>query len=229
MDSYAALFDVDGTLMDTTYLHTTAWWEALRQRGHTVPMAGIHRAIGMSGDRLLDHVLGESRDHGEDEALSAAHGVLFAQYWERLTPLEGAADLLRACAARGWSVVLASSAKAADLAVMRAALDAEDAITAVTGAADVDASKPAPDLVHQALERAGAPAERAVFVGDAVWDVEASERAGVPCLAVLSGGVSRQELLEAGAHAVYSDPAELVRVIDRSLLCDPERLRDRTA
>lgn len=229
MDSYAALFDVDGTLMDTTYLHTTAWWEALRQSGHTVPMADIHRAIGMGGDRLLDHVLGESRDHGEDEAMSAAHGVLFAQYWDRLTPLEGAADLLRACAARGWSVVLASSAKAADLAVMRAALDAEDAITAVTGAADVDASKPAPDLVHQALERAGAPAERAVFIGDAVWDVEAAERAGVPCLAVLSGGVSRQELLEAGARAVYSGPAELVRVIDQSLLCDPERLRERAA
>jgi HAD superfamily hydrolase (TIGR01509 family) len=217
----AVLFDVDGTLMDTNYLHTLAWWEALRQTDHTVPMASIHRAIGMGADNLLEHLLGKDRDQDQDQAISTAHQVLYAQHFPRLTPLEGAADLLRECASRGWKVVLASSAQSKELAAMREALDAEDAVAAVTGADDVGTSKPAPDLVETALERAGATADRAVFIGDAVWDVRACRRASVPCLGVLSGGVSAAELLEAGAAAVYEGPADLLAHIDDTLLASP--------
>jgi HAD superfamily hydrolase (TIGR01509 family) len=214
----AVLFDVDGTLMDTNYLHTVAWWEAFRQMKHTVSMASIHRAIGMGADHLLEHLLGKDRDQDEDEAISTAHLVLYAQYSPRLPPLEGAADLLRGCAARDWKVVLASSAKSKELEAMRQSLGADDAITAVTSADDVKASKPAPDLVETALKRAAVPADRAVFVGDTVWDVYACRRAGVRCLGVLTGGISAAELLGAGAAAVYEGPADLLARIDDSLL-----------
>ncbi|MFD0822605.1 HAD family hydrolase, partial [Micromonospora zhanjiangensis] len=104
------LFDIDGTLIDSTYLHTVSWWEAFRQADHDVPMARIHRAIGMGSDKLLDDLLGPDRDRDGDQKLRDGHDSLYAAYWERLRPLPGAADLLRACAARGLRVVLATSA-----------------------------------------------------------------------------------------------------------------------
>ncbi|MET9217239.1 HAD family hydrolase [Streptomyces sp. NPDC003300] len=219
----AVLFDVDGTLMDTVYLHTVAWWEALSQHGHRVGTARIHRLIGMGSDHLLDALLGEDRDHGEDDTISAAHDTLYAQYWSRLVPLPGASDLLRACAARGWQVVLASSAKGEEADVMLRALDADEAITAVTTSDDVSSSKPAPDLVRQALEKAGVPAGRAVFVGDAAWDAQAASKAGVRCLGVLTGGWTRQELSEAGAETVYESVADLLTHLDDSVLATPPR------
>ena len=222
-ESYAgaALFDVDGTLVDTAFLHAVTWWQAFRQAGLTVPMARIHRAIGMGSDHLLDHLLGPDRDKDGDSALGASHDALFAAYWPGLQPLDGAAKLLHACKRRGWRVVLASSAKEAELSAMRAALDAEAALDAVTGASDVQSSKPAPDLVERALERAGAPADRAVFVGDTRWDVEAAAKAGVKCIGMLSGGWSRAELEQAGAVEVYEGPAELLSKLDGSVLSQP--------
>ncbi|SFF59604.1 haloacid dehalogenase superfamily, subfamily IA, variant 3 with third motif having DD or ED/haloacid dehalogenase superfamily, subfamily IA, variant 1 with third motif having Dx(3-4)D or Dx(3-4)E [Actinacidiphila alni] len=217
----AVLFDVDGTLMDTVYLHTVCWWEALRQHGHQVTMARIHRGIGMGSDHLLDALLGDDHDHDEDADLSAAHDALYGQFWSRLAPLPGASELLRACAGHGWKVVLASSAKGPEAEVMIRALDAGAAITAVTTADDVSSSKPAPDLVQQALEKAGVPAGRAVFVGDAAWDAKAARKAGVRCLGVLTGGWTRQELTDAGAEAVYESPAELLDRLDGSALAAP--------
>ena len=217
----AVLFDIDGTLLDTVYLHTVAWWEAMRQQGHQVTMARIHRSIGMGSDHLLDALLGEDRDRDEDDTLSAAHDTLYAQYWSRLAPLPGASDLLRACSERGWRVVLASSAKGEAAEVMIRALAADDAIAAVTTSEDVSSSKPAPDLVQQALEKAGVPAERAVFVGDAVWDAEAARKAGVRCLGMLTGGWTGQELRDAGVEAVYESPATLLAALDDSLLAAP--------
>lgn len=221
----AVLFDVDGTLIDTAYLHAVAWWQAFRQAGLTLPMARIHRAIGMGSDHLLDHLLGPDRDKDGDSALSASHDALFAAYWPNLQPFDGAARLLHACRHRGWRVVLASSAKEDELSAMRAALNAEASIDAVTGASDVSSSKPAPDLVERALERADVPPERAVFVGDTRWDVEAAARAGVPCIGMLSGGWSRAELEQAGAVEVYEGPAELLGKLDGSILSHPRRIR----
>jgi HAD superfamily hydrolase (TIGR01509 family) len=177
----------------------------------------------MGSDHLLDHVLGADRDHDADPAIAAAHTALYAQYWSRLTPLPDAKELLRECARRNWTVVLASSASEREFAVMRDALGAEDAIAAATHAADVEASKPAPDLVRQALEQAEADADRAVFVGDAVWDGQAAARAGVAFIGLESGGVSRAELTRAGARQVFADPADLLAHIDDSLLAQPRR------
>ncbi|WP_101254777.1 HAD family hydrolase [Streptomyces barkulensis] len=221
----AVLFDVDGTLVDTTYLHTVAWWEALRQAGRRVPMSVIHRTIGMGSDQLLARFLGEDRDPEEAAAVSAAHHTLYAEYWPRLAPLDGAAELLRACADRGWTVVLASSARGDELEAMRRAVGADEAVTAATSSDDVEASKPAPDLVRSALDHARVTPDRAVFVGDTVWDVVACERADVPCVGVLSGGITRRELEEAGAAEVYENPADLLAHLDSSLLARHSRGR----
>jgi HAD superfamily hydrolase (TIGR01509 family) len=213
----AVLFDVDGTLVDTSYLHTVTWWEAFAQAGHQVPMARIHRAIGMGSDQLLNELLPADRDTGADAAISTAHGALYSVYWSRLRPLPGAAELLRACHKHGLRVVLASSADPRELDVLRAALDADDAIDEATSAGDVDQSKPAPDLVEVALGKAGVRPAEAVFVGDAVWDVNACQRIGVACIGVLSGGISKEELLGAGAVRIYQDPAEILEFFPASL------------
>jgi HAD superfamily hydrolase (TIGR01509 family) len=216
----AALFDVDGTLVDTNYLHAVTWWEAFGQAGYQVPMTDIHRAIGMGSDQLLDQLLPANRDKRADADVRAAHSTLYATYWSRLRPLPGAADLLRACKGRGLAVVLASSADEPEFNALRTVLDAEDAIDAATFAGDVESSKPAPDLIQAALDRVGVQAAGAVFTGDTVWDVQACRKAGVPCIGLLSGGISRDELTAAGAAEVYSGPAELLAGLRGSLLGD---------
>jgi HAD superfamily hydrolase (TIGR01509 family) len=214
----AALFDVDGTLVDSNYLHAVTWWQAFGQAGYGVSMANIHRAIGMGSDQMLGKLLPSDRDTDADADLRAAHSVLYATYWSRLRPLPGAADLLRACKERGLAVVLASSADEPEFNALRAALDAEDAIDAATFAGDVESSKPAPDLIQAALDRVGVPAQEAVFTGDTVWDVQACQKAGVPCIGLLSGGISRDELVAAGAAEVYPGPADLLAALRGSLL-----------
>ena len=214
----AALFDVDGTLVDTNYLHAVTWWEAFAQAGHVIPMAEIHRAIGMGSGLMLDKLLPQDRDTGDDADIRAAHSALYATFRSRLRPLPGAADLLRACKRQGLAVVLASSADEPEFTMLRAVLDAEDAIDAATFSGDVEASKPAPDLVQVALDKAGVPAGEAVFTGDTVWDVQACQKAGVPCIGLLSGGISRDELTSAGAAEVYPGPGDLLASLGESLL-----------
>ncbi|MER7406917.1 HAD family hydrolase [Streptomyces sp. NPDC000070] len=206
----AAVFDVDGTLVDTNHLHVVTWWEAFRQAGHDVPMHAVHRAVGLASTDLVAHLLGEDRDTDRDAAISAAHKALYGQYFDRLPALPEAGALLRRLHRDGWAVVLATSAGGAELGALRRALDADDAITATAGADDVDAGKPAPEPVELALDLAGVPAERAVFVGDTVWDMRAGSRAGVRCVGVMCGGIPRTDLEKSGADAIYADPAHLL-------------------
>ena len=211
MATRGVLFDVDGTLVDSGYIHAVCWWQALRQHGHDVASATIHRSIGMGVDQLVPHVLGMSADDlGEDavSALAASHDTLYATYWQRLQPLPGARELVRRCHDEGLITVLASSAGSTELDVLRAALDVDDALDHVTSSDDSDASKPEPDLVQVALAKAGLQTHEALFVGDSVWDVQAAAGAGVPCIGVECGGTSEAELREAGAVAVFRDPAQ---------------------
>ncbi len=212
----AALFDVDGTLADTNHLHVTSWWEALRQSGHHVPMHAIHRAIGLPGPDLLGHLLGGDRDRSEDERLSAAHDTLYATYFDRLPVFGSTAELLRALSSAGWKVVLVTSAKDSELAALRKAVGADDAITATASADDVEKGKPAPDPVRRALDLAEVAPDRAVFIGDSVWDMKAAVGAGVAAIGLLCGGIPREDLEEAGADAVYPDPAGLLAGLDDS-------------
>jgi HAD superfamily hydrolase (TIGR01509 family) len=203
------LFDVDGTLVDTTYLHTVTWWQALQQQGHDVTMARIHRAIGMGSDKILDALLGPDHDKSRDDATRDAHSQLYERYWDALRPQPGAADLLRACAKRGWTVGLASSAAPKEFDVLCRALNVDDVVAGATNAGDAEESKPDPDIVQAALDRTGLARERVVFVGDSVWDVDAAGKLDIPCIGLTCGGISAAELSDAGAVAIYRDPADL--------------------
>ena len=207
------IFDVNGTLLDTNYLHVTAWWEAFRERGHDVACADIHRAIGLSSDDLITRVLGRP-----DPSVSAAHSRYIAPYLGRMRPLAGAPDLLRDTARRGLNVVLATSAKDEELDLMLDALGARDALDTVVSSGDVNQAKPHPEIVQKALEESGTDPDRAVMIGDTVWDVLAAQRAGLPCVGLLSGGISEEELRGAGAAETYPDPAALLSKLGGSAI-----------
>ncbi|MBB1253262.1 HAD family hydrolase [Streptomyces sp. OF3] len=212
----AAVFDVDGTLVDTNYLHAVSWWEAFRQAGHTVEMSAVHRALGRPGPDLVAELLGPDRDTRRDGPLSAAHSILYATYFERLAAFRRVPELLRALADLGWQVVLASSATGTELAALRRAINADDVIAHTASADDVSEGKPAPEPVRLAREAVGAPAERTVFVGDSVWDMRAAVSDGAVPVAVLCGGVPRADLVQAGARTVYRDPAQLLAELPAS-------------
>lgn len=209
----AVLFDVDGTLVDSNYLHVTAWLRAFHDEG--IPADGwrIHRCIGMDGTTLVETLSGGSEQDVLDR-LKDRHSKYYRESANLLSPLPGARDLLHQVADRGLQVVLATSAPEDELQILREVLDCDDVISAVTSSQDVDIAKPKPDIVQVALDRAGVGAQDAVFVGDAVWDCEAAARAGVATIAVLSGGVSRGELNEAGAMDVFDDAADLSAKLD---------------
>jgi HAD superfamily hydrolase (TIGR01509 family) len=217
------LFDVDGTLIDTTFIHAACWSEALRQHGHVVPAVRLHRAIGMSSSKLLGAALGEDRDTDADDAITATHRSLYKQWWGRLSPFPGAAELVTTCHDRGLTVVLASSAKADELAALRDALAADAAVDEATSSSDADEGKPEPDIVQVALAEGGLAAERAVFVGDAVWDGYASQRAGVVFVGLTCGGTPEDELHKAGAVEVWADPADLLANLDKSVITNGRR------
>jgi HAD superfamily hydrolase (TIGR01509 family) len=212
------LFDVDGTLVDTTFVHAVCWAEALRQNGHEVPSIVTHRAIGMSSDKLLAYALGDDRDKDADGEITDAHLTLYKQWWGRLTPLPGAAELVRACRDRGLRVVLASSAKDEELTALRSVLDADDAVDEATSSSDADEGKPEPDIVMVALKKAGLRPDEVVFVGDAVWDGHATRQAGVSFVALACGGTPEADLRAAGAVEVWRDPQDLLDNLDKSVM-----------
>lgn len=212
------LFDVDGTLIDSSYIHTLSWWGAFRQYGYDVPMANIHHFVGMGGARLVDNLLPDGRDRSEDEDIMASHGALYASHWPSLRPFDGVKDLLGQCHAGGLAVALASSAREKDLQVMRQVLDADAFIDAATSANDAAESKPAPDILQAALDAVGMDAGDAVYVGDAVWDMKAAAALGIPSIGLTCGGINAAELRDAGAAEVYSGPRDLLDNLGSSVI-----------
>jgi HAD superfamily hydrolase (TIGR01509 family) len=217
MTTRAALFDIDGTLVDTNYLHVEAWSSAFAQLGLDVDAWRIHRGIGMDSTKLLESLLGRDAGRYSTDARQL-HARFYARIADRARPFDGARELLAALNARGVAVVLATSAPQDELERNRATLRVDDVIASVTSAEDVSTAKPAPDIVRVALERADVAPADAVFIGDTVWDVIAARSAGVACLAVQSGGVSAAELLDAGATGVYADARDLLDRLDDSIL-----------
>jgi HAD superfamily hydrolase (TIGR01509 family) len=211
----AVLFDIDGTLVDSNYLHVHAWQRAFTDVGLPVEAWRIHRSIGMDGSALVDEL---SAHAAED--LQKRLKDLHTRYYEAsaalLKTLPGARPLLQRVADSDLQVVLATSAPDNELALLRSTLDCDELVSAITSSQDVEEAKPRPDIVEVALDKAGVTAAQAVFIGDTVWDVEAAQRAGVACIGVLSGGVSRGELEQAGAVAVFDDAQDLLENMDGS-------------
>ena len=210
----AVLFDIDGTLVDSNYLHVHAWTVAFHDAGHPVDASHIHRCIGMGSSQLFGELLGEDGGGPVGERAKERHAEVYADLAPLLRPFAGAQELVRELAGRGVRTVLATSAPPEELEKLQATLQLEDVLTGVTSGEDVESAKPEPDLIQAALDVAGVPADRAVMVGDSVWDVIAAERAGVRCVGVLTGGTTGADLLEAGAVAVYDDASALLAALD---------------
>lgn len=205
----AVLLDADGTLVDSTYLHVDAWMRAFALVGVHVQAWRVHRAIGMGSSQLVASLIGDDGAERLGNQVSDYHEALYLDVAGRVHPLPGARELVMAIARRGARPVLATSAAPAELERLRAALDVDEHLYAITSSKDVTTAKPDPELVRTALERAGTAPERTIMLGDAVWDVIAARRAGIECVAVRTGGIGPGELREAGALAVYEDIAAL--------------------
>jgi HAD superfamily hydrolase (TIGR01509 family) len=212
----AVLLDIDGTLVESNYLHIDAWDRAFVAVGHPVDVWRIHRAIGMDSGKLLDHLLGEAAAKEIGPAAKEQHADLYLASADRLRLIPGARDLLAALAGLGHAVVLATSAPEVELKELITVLDADAHLTAVTSSADVDTAKPDPDIIKTALAKVPVEPGQAVMVGDSVWDMKAAVRTGVSCIGLLSGGFGAEELLAAGAAVVYDSVADLLENLDSS-------------
>jgi HAD superfamily hydrolase (TIGR01549 family) len=211
-----AIVDIDGTLVDTNYHHAIAWHRAFRAHGFVVQLWRIHRHIGMGGDQLVASLVGEEADKQHGDGIREAEKEAYMALIGEVAPLEGARELLLDLKQREHTIVLASSAKADEVEHYLDLLVARDLVDDWTTSADVERTKPKPDLVKAAMEKAGG--DDAVMVGDSVWDCEAAKRAKLKTMAVLTGGFSRQELEEAGAVAVFDSIAELRRGLAKTPL-----------
>ena len=205
-----AILDIDGTLVDTNYHHAVAWYRAFRQSGIVLPIWRIHRHIGMGGDQVVAALTDDATEEEKGDEIRAAEKALYMVFIEEVEPMEGSRELIVDLKDRGHTVVLASSAKESEVDHYLDQLDAREIADDWTMSDDVEDTKPEPDLVKAALEKAGGgDGEEAVMIGDTPWDIEAAKRAGVATIAVLTGGFSRDELEEAGAAAVFESVAEL--------------------
>jgi HAD superfamily hydrolase (TIGR01509 family) len=213
-----AVLDIDGTLVDTNYQHALAWYRAFRQQGIVLPIWQIHRHIGMGGDQLVGALTDERTERELGDDIRAAEKTLYLELIDEVETMQGSRELIEDLKRRGHTVVLASSAKEDEVEHYLDLLDARELADAWTSSADVEATKPQPDLVNAALERAGGSNQDAVMVGDTPWDVHAAGSAGVPTVAVLTGGFGVDELQDAGAIGVFESVAELCSRLDQTPL-----------
>jgi HAD superfamily hydrolase (TIGR01549 family) len=207
-DPTTVVLDIDGTLVDTNYQHAIAWHRALRDHGYVVQLWEIHRHIGMGGDQIVAALIGEEAERSDGDAIREAEGEAYGELIGEVQAMHGASELLRELQEDGAKTILASSAKAEEVEHYVDLLDARDLVEGWTTSADVERTKPHPDLVNVAIEKVGCDGP-AVMVGDSTWDIKAAEAAGLPTMAVLTGGFSEQELRDAGAADICKSIGEL--------------------
>jgi HAD superfamily hydrolase (TIGR01509 family) len=212
----AALLDLDGTLVDANYQHALAWYRAFRRFEIVLPVWRLHRHIGMGGDQFVAAVAGDDVEQRHGDDLRDAHGDEFELMRDECEPLEGADGLLHELKRRGLTVVLASSSSEDDLEFFVDKLSASDCIDGWTSKDDVHRTKPHPDPIEAALQKAGA--DSAVMVGDSRWDIEAAAKAGLETICIITGGWSKQELRDHGAAAVFASLSDLVEHLDETPL-----------
>ena len=213
-----AVLDVDGTLVDTNYQHAIAWFRAFARNGIVLPIWRIHRHIGMGGDQLVAALTDERTEREQGERIRADESDLYRELIDEARPMAGSRELIAELRERGHEVVLATSAKPHELDHYLDLLDARELADGWTSSEDVEATKPEPDLIEAALAKSGAQPQEAVMVGDSTWDVEAAKRARVRTLAVMTGGFSREELMQAGAAEVFESVRELREALARTPL-----------
>ncbi|MFL6155768.1 MAG: HAD family hydrolase [Marmoricola sp.] len=210
-----AIFDIDGTLVDSNYQHIEAWSRAFGDRGIHVPTWVLHDHMGMGGDQLVAEVAGDEVETDLGDELRAAWSEAYDALLDRVRPFASAAALLSRTAALGTSVVLATSGKPEHTTRALQLLGLDDHSYPIVTSEEVGATKPAPDLVEAALAAAGG--RSGLVIGDTVWDVRAAGRAGLPAVALRTGGTARCVLDDAGAVSVYDDPTALLANLEMEL------------
>lgn len=215
-DRRVAILDVDGTLVDSNYQHAIAWYRAFREHGITLPLARIHRHIGMGGDQLVGALTSREFEARCGDSVRDAEADHFSPMLDEVAPFEAATTFLSALHESGHQVVLATSARPADVDHYLDLLDARGLADSWTTAEDVRATKPEPDLVLAAMERVGA--HDGVMVGDSTWDARAAQAAGIAAIGILSGGFSEEELRQSGCADVYESVHDLLEHLGKSVL-----------
>lgn len=211
----AAVLDIDGTLIDSNDAHAQAWVDVGKEMGYAIEFAHVRSLIGKGGDKVLPEITGLDDDSDEAEKVKKRRGEIFQQqYLPKLQPFPQARELLERFQAEGLTLVVATSASKDDMGKLLEKAGVKDLIKEKTSQSDVEASKPDPDVIEAAVEKAGCEPAEAVMLGDTPYDVEASRRAGVPCVALRCGGWSDEDLRD--AVAIYDDPADLLANYDRS-------------
>ncbi len=209
-----AILDIDGTLVDTNYQHALAWYRAFREHGIMLALWRIHRHIGMGGDQVVESLTDEETEREKGDDIRASEKERYMELINEVATMAGARDLIQVLKDRGHTVILASSAKDDEVDHYLDLLDARDLADDWTTSADVEETKPAPDLVSAALKRGDAKPEDAVMVGDTPWDVRAAKKVGVGTIAVLTGGFAIEELEDSGAVAVFETIGDLCESLD---------------
>jgi phosphoglycolate phosphatase len=215
-----AVFDVDGTLVDSNYQHALAWYRAFRRFDITLPVWRLHRAIGMGGDQIVEHVAGHRIEQDHGDGVRYAHGEEFDRLVDEIQPFEGAQSLLEEVKRRGFRLALGTSAQRAHAEHFIELLGGGSIIDEWVTSAEVERTKPEPDLVAAAVRAVGGT--MAVFVGDSAWDCYAAGRLGFPTLALRTGGWAPAELVEAGASAVFDSLLDLQASVDGTPLASPD-------
>lgn len=212
----AVIFDVDGTLVDSVDLHARSWCEAFAHFGIAIPFAEMRSQIGKGADQFIPHFLNEADRRRLGPELEEFRGRLFKEaYLSKVTGFPGVRELFTRLQADGIETVLASSAKGDELQAYKKAANIEDLVQEETSKDDAERSKPHPDIFVAALEKLdGIAPEETLVVGDTPYDAIAAHRAGVRSIGVLCGGFPGTDLEEAGMHALYEDPSELLTRYD---------------
>ena len=202
------LLDVDGTLVDSVYLHVSAWVSSFARVGLAVPSHVVHAAIGMGGDRLVAHVTNEATEKAMGDTIREGHLELFHASLHEVRPTRGAEELVRELRQRGHELAVASSADPSLTDELLAIAGVDGLVSTVAHSGDVESSKPDPEVLQTSVTRTDQPP--LVLLGDAPWDAHAAAEAGVPCIGVRTGGFSDATLLEAGMVRVLEDAQEVL-------------------
>lgn len=222
----AVLCDMDGTLVQSNWLHAAAWRDAFSAMGIELDLEEVRRQIGKGGEELIPVFVPWWKRKWVEQPLKRYREYVFkSEYMSQVRPIPGAREVMEKMREAGITVALASSAKKNELGTYKRIAQIEDLVEEETSADDADRAKPHPDIFQAALDRLGLEPHDALALGDTPWDAEAAGKAGVSTVGVTTGGWSKEDLMDAGCVEVWKDVGELARNFDSSIFARWHLLR----